>query len=289
MLESLANSDATMFWLMFCALMLAAIACFYQATKYLNHARLIVDTPTSRISSAAQGYVELEGIGYLMDGVPVLLPGNQKPCIWYRKVIYQYERIGKQKGWKKIRDEVSDNLFLIKDATGVAVIDPDDAMVTPNHKRTHYNTTGGQKYKHVDTWISINAPLHVMGNFTTTGGSQGEFDVNADVRELLREWKADSNTMLERFDKNNDGEIDIDEWKNVREAALEHVLEEHAELRKVPPTNLVDATHDRRRPFLISAKDQFDIVKRWQLYQYLFFVLFFILGVLAVYLTNLRF
>lgn len=288
MLEALANSDSNVFWILFSVLLLAAIACFYQAVKYLNYTRLIVDTPTSRIASAAQGYVELEGLGYLMDGVPVLLPGNQKPCLWYRKVIYEYESIGNQKGWKKLRDEVSDNLFLIKDASGEAVIDPDDAMVTPNHKRTHYNNNAGRKYKHVDTWISINAPLHVMGNFTTTGGAQGEFDVNADVRELLREWKADSNTMLERFDENNDGDIDLEEWKKVREAALEHVLEEHAALRKVPPTNLVDATHDRRRPFLISAKDQFDIVKRWQLYKYLYFTLFFVSGVFAVYLANLR-
>ena len=288
MVNSFANSEPAIFWFICIIFIVVAIYFFYNAARFLNYKRLIVDMPTSRISSAAQGYVELEGTGYLMQGLPIVMPGNQKPCLWYRKIIYEFKNSGKEKVWTKIRDDISDDLFIIKDASGEAVIDPDDAMVTPSEKRTHYTTNAGRRYKHVDSWIPINSPLHVMGNFKTTGGSQGEFDMHADVRELIREWKQDSNLMLERFDTNNDGEIDLQEWQKVREEALEHVLNEHAELRKLPPTNVIDATHDRRRPFLISAKDQFDIVRRWQMFEYLNFVLFFVFGSLAVWFINLR-
>ena len=50
----------------------------------LHRKRIIEDTPTSKIRSAAQGYVELVGYGQLMEGQPIVahtLTGTI--CTWY--------------------------------------------------------------------------------------------------------------------------------------------------------------------------------------------------------------
>ena len=57
-----------------------------------RRARAVADTPTSRIASAAQGYVELIGIGKPLGGQPVISPANHLPCLWYR---YRIEQIGR--------------------------------------------------------------------------------------------------------------------------------------------------------------------------------------------------
>lgn len=50
----------------------------------LRRARAILDTPTSRIGSAAQGIVELVGKGRPLPGAPLLSPMTHLPCLWYR-------------------------------------------------------------------------------------------------------------------------------------------------------------------------------------------------------------
>src|SRR5687768_16103865 len=44
-------------------------------------------TPTSRIASAAQGYVELLGRGRNLPEFKVVSPLNQLPCVWYRYIV----------------------------------------------------------------------------------------------------------------------------------------------------------------------------------------------------------
>ena len=47
------------FWLFFSLAMLLSAAGFYFAFRYLTRARIIEDTPTARVRSAQQGYLEL--------------------------------------------------------------------------------------------------------------------------------------------------------------------------------------------------------------------------------------
>ena len=50
----------------------------------LARKRLIEDTPTSRIRSAPQGFVELAGVAGVFEGEPIIAPLTQRPCCWYR-------------------------------------------------------------------------------------------------------------------------------------------------------------------------------------------------------------
>ncbi len=50
----------------------------YGIFRFFHRYRMIADTPTSRIRSAHQGYVELEGEGRLMQGRPIISPLSKK-------------------------------------------------------------------------------------------------------------------------------------------------------------------------------------------------------------------
>ena len=52
------TAEADDFWLFVILLVLAAIASFIYAYVYLIRKRIIQDTPTSKVRSAAQGYIE---------------------------------------------------------------------------------------------------------------------------------------------------------------------------------------------------------------------------------------
>ncbi|RKZ95376.1 MAG: hypothetical protein DRQ43_05505, partial [Gammaproteobacteria bacterium] len=93
MLESIrqqvvsADNVGIIFFLVVLAIMCAAS--LYVIFRYFHRSRMIDDTPTSKIRSAHQGFVELEGEGRLMKGMPIVSPLSNKQCLWYQ---YSIER-----------------------------------------------------------------------------------------------------------------------------------------------------------------------------------------------------
>src|SRR3569832_531284 len=81
-----------------------AVGAFIATFVSLRRARLIEDTPTSRIRSAAQAYVELEGEAVMMEGVPIIAPRTLLPCAWFRYRVE--ERVENNRGdarWRRPR------------------------------------------------------------------------------------------------------------------------------------------------------------------------------------------
>ncbi len=83
-------------WLI-CLAIMAAISILAWLSA-LNRLRAIRDTPTSKIASAAQGYVELTGRGHPF-GEPLLGKLSLLPCLWYR---YKVERRESGNKWKSM-------------------------------------------------------------------------------------------------------------------------------------------------------------------------------------------
>ena len=108
------------------------------------------------------------------------------------------------------------------------------------------------------------------------------------LRSILREWKQDTERLVEQFDTNNDGEIGLAEWEAVRASAWQEVQRHHAELKQARPVHMMSATHDHRRPFLLSAVPQFDLVGRYQLFMLGLFSGAFITGATASWLATTR-
>ncbi|RME35143.1 MAG: hypothetical protein D6786_02810 [Gammaproteobacteria bacterium] len=274
----LAQREGMEFWLPWLLLLLATAACFWGAFRFLHRKRIIEDTPTSRIRSAAQGYVELQGRGELLEGAPIVSPLSDTRCLWYRYTVEERVRSGRHRGWRVVDQGRSDELFRLIDETGECVIDPDGAEVHTRHRRTWYR--GQRRYRE---WLLLpGEPLYALGLFQTIGGDSVELDPAGELRELLRRWKQDSQRLLERFDRNRDGRIDMEEWAQVRREAAAQIAREQAEIRRRPPVNLLGDTRDGRRPFLLSTRDERDLVHRYTALAAACLAGFFLLGLVLV-------
>ncbi|NNE37985.1 MAG: hypothetical protein HKN08_06740, partial [Gammaproteobacteria bacterium] len=131
-------------------------------------------------------------------------------------------------------------------------------------------------------------PLYAIGLYQTVGGAGGEFNTNAEVVDILREWKSDSEYLLKNFDANQDGQIDMHEWEKVRQSALAKVMDNHQEMKSIPPVNMLSCTHDRRRPYILSSVSQEGLIKRYRFFSYGLVCLFFICGTFVTWIINLR-
>ena len=295
------------FWTFAIILLLLTVGGFIGAFYFFLRKRIIEDTPTSAIRSAAQGYVELSGIGKLIDGSIIAGPLTGVSCTWYGYSIEEYRKSGKNSHWLTIEQGISEDLFLLIDDSGEAVIDPENANVTPGFTDVWYGhnrhpepggnrsgkingifSTGIGRYRYTEKRMHPDDPLYAIGLFDTVGGAGTEYNSNDDVAHLLRDWKKNSEQLLSRFDKNKDGQIGMEEWQKVREAALKQIQSQHAEQKATAPVHMLSKTCDSRRPFLLSALPQSDLVKRYSIYAAALIVTFFIAGTLATWMIGVR-
>ncbi|MBL8447180.1 MAG: hypothetical protein JNJ44_07175 [Zoogloeaceae bacterium] len=235
--------------------------------RAIAHKRLIGDTPTSRVASAAQGYVELRGRGQPLAGAPVLSPVNGLPVLWYRVVAQRRNTEGK---WEHESTVESDASFLLDDGSGQVAVDPEGATMLVRRKDTH--TEGNRR---TTQWsILRNDPIYVLGQFTTLGSIDPDFDLAAQVRDLLAEWKRDRPNLLARFDANQDGEICLTEWETARGAAKREVLSIQNEALSAPEAHIIRKPSDGRL-YLISDLDPDHIARhfrRWTWFHATLFV-----------------
>lgn len=290
------------FWSAVIFLVILAGVGFIGAFYFFSRKRIIEDTPTSRIRSAPQGYVELNGTGLLMEGPPNIAPLTGTHCTWYSYEIEERRRSGKRSHWTTIETGTSEELFLLKDDTGSCIIDPEGAYVTPGATDSWYGSTvkpqrgpatgsgflAMGRYRYTEKRLHPKESLYAIGLFKTVGGEGAEFDIKGDVRDLLREWKRNSQAMLNKYDENRDGEIDMEEWGAIREAALKEVMARYRELKSEPPVNMMSNTRDSRRPYILSAVPQDGLIRRFQYYSLALILLFFVTGAAVTWLIGLR-
>jgi len=226
--------------------LLAALSCIGWMWLY-RHYRVIHDTPTSRIASAAQGYVELVGRAAMLPGPP-LLSRSGKPCCWYS--VQEFTRVPGTINWLKHQRRSSTEPFLLADETGVCVILPEGAghFFTLHEAR---RTEGDHGYHE---WILLAGDaLCAAGELTTVNHAAPELAVtlthedvkvliaerrkernemldsgraaaeHAAVGALIADWKTDPEGLGDRFDRDRDGTIDLKEWEHARMAARREV------------------------------------------------------------------
>ena len=237
----------------------------------LRRARMIADTPTSTIASAAQGWVELHGQGRRLDGEPLRDPVRQLPCLWWR---FRIER-RKGRDWVVDDEGTSTTPFLIDDGSGQCLVDPEGAEVLP--ARREQWTQGGRR-----TTLELLLPgeaIYVVGGFRTEGGAALPLSVHEDVGHLLAEWKRDGRALLQQHDRNGDGQIDLHEWEQVRQRARREVEQQHRELRAAPSLHLIEVPPDGRT-MLISSLPPERLQRRYLRWAWVHAAMF--LGALAL-------
>jgi hypothetical protein len=273
----LAESDLW-FWLL--TLGVAVVAGGAAALRSLRIARLIEDTPTSRIRSAAQGYVELAGQGLPLPGTSNPAPLTQRPCVWWRYRISRRAERGsgnaRQQRWQTVASGTSSLPFLLDDATGQCIVQPDGAEVVPTESTTWYGATpwptsgpdrklsltGGRDYRYVEDRIYEHERLYALGDFRSTASS-GTPDTATAMAQVLAEWKQDQPALLRRFDRDGDGRIDMAEWDAARQEARRTALDRDA-ARPASHNYHVLCRPDDDRLFLLAALPPGDLAGRYR-------------------------
>jgi len=94
------------------------------------------------------------------------------------------------------------------------------------------------------------------------------------VKQVLYEWKLDNANMLQRFDLNSNGLLDMDEWLLARQAAKREARKRLDEARAEADTHFMLKPRDNRL-FLISNVSAEKLARRYAMWTWLHLVIFF--------------
>jgi hypothetical protein len=104
---------------------LVGVYLFYRGFRLLQRKRLILDTPASKIRSAAMGLVEINGLAVGPYTMPAPITGV--PCYYFRTMAWQWQQRGKNSEWVQVADESLHVPFFLDDNTGRVLVDPQGA------------------------------------------------------------------------------------------------------------------------------------------------------------------
>ena len=277
------SGDRLKVWLIMIGLAVAAVYSFWSACKSWAKNRTIEDTPTSRIRSAAQGYVELSGRGTMPPNAENKGPLTGIPCTWWRYKIEERSRSGRSRSWSTIQSGTSEVPFLLDDGTGQCLVNPRGAEVFPGASDVWYGPsewpdvripkgTGifgwlvdacmTDKYRYTEHRLQSNEHVCALGAFRSVGGASVENPDDA-VAELLHQWKHDQGTLLARFDRDHDGSLNSAEWEQARATARKQVLEGRAAEPLSPRVNVLGDPADGRA-FLLAVSDGETLAQRFR-------------------------
>ncbi|MBU1424193.1 MAG: E3 ubiquitin ligase family protein [Gammaproteobacteria bacterium] len=242
---------------------IVSLFAWYSALRRL---RTISATPTSRIASAAQGYVELIGRGR-PGATPLISKLRVLPCLWYR---WKVEQRNSKNQWSTLDKGESSDYFVLRDDSGDCIVDPEQAEIITKHRD---EWTDGS-YRYTEWKLIQDDYLYVIGEFKTVGGSNTSLTHDDLVKQVLSEWKMDNADLLKRFDLDNNGVLDMREWILARSAARREAEKRLIEAFAEPDTHFMLRPHNGRL-FLISNLDQDKLALRYKLWAWAHVVIFF--------------
>jgi len=272
-----------------CAVVLAG---FWFGFRCLKRYRLIADTPTARVQSAHQGYVELQGQALPSPNGLLHSPLTGRECVWYHYKVEREKGSGKNRRWVCEHEGTSDEWFQLDDHSGTCQIDPQGAEVKAAlRKRWHGHTPmpaggppdqrtgfrfnvrfGSSRYRYLEELILEYETVYALGRFQSLGGGRDQLDQTRETGELIRQWKADYQQLLARFDSNRNGQLDPDEWEQVQTRARKEVMVRQTELHRLPTVHVLMRPDESDQPYLLSTYDEEKLAQRYRWFAYGCFV-----------------
>jgi hypothetical protein len=254
-----------------------AVLAFLAWVMSFRRSLAITDTPTSKIASAAQGYVELVGRGLPNPDVPVLSRFTLLPCLWCR---FRIERRDSNHKWEVMDSGVVAAPFLLDDGTARCLVDPDFAEVVPRDSDSWIK----EGYRYTEWLLVPQDRIYVIGQFSTIGGANSDLDFNRDVSALLAEWKLAKADLLKRFDLNQDGEINEEEWMLARQQAKREVRKQHRQILSESGRHVMHKPADGRL-YLISNLNPVKLARRYKIWTLVHVIAFLASSTAAYWLT----
>lgn len=246
-----------------------------------SQARHLLDTPTSKIRSAAQGYVEFYGVLHDSADPQLLGPLTHTPCLWWRYKIEEYTSNGKKRSWRTLENASSEALLHLHDSTGSCLIDPRGAQVRPMTRvvwkgslrhpigaaKTGWSAlfSNDERYRYTEERLHVDQPLYAIGDFRSSGGGRQGLDLPAAQGAVIREWKADFGGLLQRFDSDGNGQLDEREWQRVQLAASLEAEDRHRQQSTHAEQHHL-AKPREAQPFILSCACEDELVRQfyWQ-------------------------
>lgn len=269
------------FWLQVALSLAVALGGAWLCLRRLYQARHLLDTPTSKIRSAAQGYVELYGVLQAQPDSPMVAPLSGKPCLWWRFRIEEHRTEKSRSTWSTLERGVSESCLLLDDGTGHCLIDPRGAEVHPSIREVWSGNTrhprgvaptgllawisSAKLYRYTEERLHADQPLYAIGDFHSGGGGRQGLDLNAAQTAVIREWKSDFAGLLSRFDSDGNGQLDEQEWNRVRLAARLEAEDRHRQLSTQPAQHRMLKPREAQ-PFILSNGGEDELARRfyWQ-------------------------
>ena len=285
---------------------IATVIALRNCYRCFKRARLIEDMPTAKVRSASQGFTELIGIAHL-EHQPLSSPLTATPCLWWSFQIEKYQSSGKSHHWVTVEKKHSEVPFYLRDTTGICRIEPRGAEITAKHRKVWYGNsrqptsneksggrfsmgglTIGRRYRYTEILIREGDPLYTLGHFETDKGGQRSASPQAIAGDILRHWKQDFGKLLDQFDHNGDGELDMQEWQQVQKAAYQAALAEQNKSAALPHQHSLSKPSDSGLPFIIGTKEQASLVRKFQWQAVAYAGGFLAAGTLTTWLINAR-
>ena len=98
---------------------------FVVGFRLLARKHLIADTPTSRVSSASMGLIEVSGQVNAPCTIPAAITGNA--CLLYRTIAWQQGDSRRRNEWNKVAEENRHVPFFLDDGSGQMLVDAQGA------------------------------------------------------------------------------------------------------------------------------------------------------------------
>ena len=264
--------------------------------------RFVDGTATSKIRSAAQGHVELKGLGEWLPNGAIVSPFSNSRCIWYHCTIDKKKRCGKRSTWTNISDDRSSHLFQLVDETGECIIDPDNAHVIPESDRIWYGhstdyrsqppkanrliSLGFGNYRFRERLIRPATQLYALGWFRTENSDPSDEFISNQVEDLVKQWKLQPQRYLREFDFDQNGKIQKGEWRTIRAAARRQILAKvNSEKRE---HHVMSCPQDKRQPYILSALDEEVLIVRKKLKAYSSIAAAFLIFSALVVMSSIR-
>ena len=259
----------------------ATVGGAWWSLKRWSQARHLLDTPTSKIRSAAQGYAEFYGVLAAQADAQLRAPLTGKPCLWWRFRIEEYQSSGKKRSWRMVESGSSEAWLRLTDGTGDCLIDPRGAEVRPlvrevwqGHLRHPLGSAksgllgwlgSGKRYRYSEERLQVGQPLYAIGDFRSSGGGRQARDLEAAQSAVIREWKGDFSGLLQRFDSDRNGQLDEQEWRRVRLAAQLEAEDRHRQESAQPAQHHLGKPAEAR-PFILANAGEDELARHfhWQ-------------------------
>jgi hypothetical protein len=103
----------------------AGLYLFLRGFYLLNRKNLILNTPSSKVRSAALGLIEVNGLA--VGPYTIIAPMTGRACYCYRTVAWQLKQKGKHREWVKVAEESLHVPFYLDDNTGRLLVNPQNA------------------------------------------------------------------------------------------------------------------------------------------------------------------